>query len=83
MVKGHAEKEGRELTRDKRLTIKAYLLVDMILTDARGAYRAKTNCLCWPVEKSNTVHPGNNINNPYETTTSIPAVRWEVEGLFH
>lgn len=48
-----------------------------------GAYGAKTNCLYWPVEKSNTVHPGNNINNPYETTTSIPAVRWEVEGLFH
>jgi hypothetical protein len=50
-MKGHADREGRELTRDKRLSIEADLLADKTRAKARGPYGARTKCSHWRVEK--------------------------------
>jgi hypothetical protein len=51
-VKGHADREGRDLTRDERLNILADLLSDTTRANARGPYVARHNCPHWPVEKA-------------------------------
>jgi hypothetical protein len=51
-VKGHADREGRDLTRDERLDILADLLADTTRANARGPYRARPNCPHLPVEKA-------------------------------
>jgi hypothetical protein len=43
-VRGHADREGRDLTRDKRLNIIADLLADTTRANARGPYGARPNC---------------------------------------
>jgi hypothetical protein len=43
-VKGNANREGKELTRDERLNIEAYLLADKKRAKARGPYGARPNC---------------------------------------
>jgi hypothetical protein len=51
-VKGHEDHEGRELTRDDRLSIEADLLADETRANARGHYGARPNCPHWPVGKA-------------------------------
>jgi hypothetical protein len=51
-VKVHADREGRDLTRDERLNILADLLADTTRANARGPYGARPNCPHWPVEKA-------------------------------
>jgi hypothetical protein len=43
-VKGHADREYRALTRDKRLNIEDDLLADNIREEVRGPYGARPNC---------------------------------------
>jgi hypothetical protein len=51
-VKGHADRKGRDMTRDERLSILADLLADTTRANARGPYGARPNCPHWPVEKA-------------------------------
>jgi hypothetical protein len=51
-VKGHADREGRDLTCDERLKIIADLLADSTRANARGLYGDRPNCPHWPVEKA-------------------------------
>jgi hypothetical protein len=51
-VTGHADLQERELTREERLNIVAYLLADETRANARGPYGARPNCPRWPVEKA-------------------------------
>jgi hypothetical protein len=51
-VKEHADREGRELTRDERLYIEADLLTDETRAKAREPYGARPNCSHWPVKKA-------------------------------
>jgi hypothetical protein len=50
-VKGHANREGRPLTKYERLNVEADLLADQIQEEARGVYGAIPNCPHWPIEK--------------------------------
>jgi hypothetical protein len=50
-VKGHVDREGRDLTRDEQLNILSDLLADTTWTNARGPYGARPNYPHWPVEK--------------------------------
>ena len=43
-VKGHADREGRPLTKYERLNVEADLLADQIREEARGVYGARPNC---------------------------------------
>jgi hypothetical protein len=60
-VKGHADREGRDLTRDERLNILADLLADTTRKNARGPYGVRPNCPQWPVEKATLFIKGMNI----------------------
>jgi hypothetical protein len=51
-VKGHADPEGRPLTKYERSNMGAYLLVNQIQEEARGIYGARPNCPNWPTEKA-------------------------------
>jgi hypothetical protein len=48
-VKGHADRYGRDLTRDERLNILADFLADTTWDNTRGPYGARPNCSHWPV----------------------------------
>jgi hypothetical protein len=50
-VKGNADREGRDLTRDERLNILADLLADTTRANARGPYGARPSCPHWSVKK--------------------------------
>jgi ribonuclease HI len=50
-VKGHADREARELTQDERLNILADLLAYETRANAQGPYGARPNCPHWQVEK--------------------------------
>jgi hypothetical protein len=50
-VKGYADREGRELTRDEQLNIVAGVLTDETRANARGPYGARLNFPHWPVER--------------------------------
>jgi ribonuclease HI len=43
-VKGHADREGRPLTKYEQLNVEADLLADQIQHEARGVYGARLNC---------------------------------------
>jgi hypothetical protein len=62
-VKGHADKEQRELTRDERLNIEAHLLIDMIWMDTQGAYGERPNCPHWPVKKATMFIQGTHVTS--------------------
>jgi hypothetical protein len=62
-VKGHTNCEGRELTRDKRLNIEAYLLADETHTNTRGPYGAIPNCSHWPVKKGTLFIQGTKVTS--------------------
>jgi hypothetical protein len=49
-LKGDADREGRDLTRDERIKILADLLADTTRNNARGPYGERTNCPHWPVK---------------------------------
>jgi hypothetical protein len=51
-IKGHADREGRPLTKYERLNVEADLLADQIREEARGVYGARPNCPYWPIEKA-------------------------------
>jgi hypothetical protein len=51
-VKGHADREGRPLTKYDRLNVEADLLADQIQEEARGVYGARPNFPHWPIEKA-------------------------------
>jgi hypothetical protein len=51
-VKGHADCEGRPLTKYERLNVEADLLADQIREEERGVYGARPNCPRWPIEKA-------------------------------
>jgi ribonuclease HI len=51
-VKGHADREGRSLTKYQRLNVEADLLSDQIREESRGVYGARPNCPHWPIEKA-------------------------------
>jgi hypothetical protein len=50
-VNGHADREGRPLTKYKRLNVEVELVADQIREEARGVYGARPNCPHWPIEK--------------------------------
>jgi hypothetical protein len=58
-VKGHADCEGRDLARDKRLNI----LADTNRTNTRGPYEARPNCPHWPMEKATLFIKGTKITS--------------------
>jgi hypothetical protein len=62
-VKGHADREGRDLTRYERLNILADLLADTTRNNARGPYGAIPNCPHWPVEKATLFIKGTKITS--------------------
>jgi hypothetical protein len=82
-VKEHADCEGREPTRDERLNIEADLLADETRAKARGTYGARPNCSHWPVLKATLFNPRNKSDNWHETSTSITALQWEAERIYH
>jgi hypothetical protein len=45
-----ADREDRALKREEQLNIKADLLADKIIEEARGPYGAIPNCVHWLVE---------------------------------
>jgi hypothetical protein len=49
--KGHADREGRPLTKYERLNVEVDLLADQIREEAIGIYGARPNCPHWPIEK--------------------------------
>jgi hypothetical protein len=51
-LKGHADREGRELTREERINIEADLLADETRANTRGLYGARPNFPHWPVERA-------------------------------
>jgi hypothetical protein len=51
-VKGHADREGRELAQDDHINIVADLLANTTRTDAQGPYGSRPNCPDWPVKKA-------------------------------
>jgi hypothetical protein len=50
-VKGHADREGRPLTKYESLNVEADLLANQIREEARGVYGARPNFPHWPIEK--------------------------------
>jgi ribonuclease HI len=62
-VKGHADREGRETTRDKRLNILTDLLDDTTWANARGPHGARPNCPHWPVEKATLLFEGTKVTS--------------------
>jgi hypothetical protein len=62
-VKGHADREGGDLTRDDRLNILADLLADTTRNNARGPYGARPNYPHWPVEKATLLIKGTKIKS--------------------
>jgi hypothetical protein len=62
-VKGHADREGRDLTRDERLNILADLLTGSTRANARGPYGARPNCPHWPVEKATLLIEGTKVTS--------------------
>jgi ribonuclease HI len=50
-VKGHADREGRPLTKYERINVDADLLADQIGEEARGVYGARPDFPHWPIEK--------------------------------
>jgi hypothetical protein len=62
-VKGHADRKGRDLTRDDRLNILADLLADTTRANARGPYVARPNCPHWPVEKATLFIEGTKVTS--------------------
>jgi hypothetical protein len=78
-VKGHADREGRPLTRYERLNIEADLSADHILEEARGVYSARPNFPHWPIEKATLFIRRNKItsNMKYHLTSqlNVPKVR--------
>jgi hypothetical protein len=62
-VKGHADREGRDLTRDERLNVLADLLDDTTRANARGPYGARPNCPHWPVEKATLFIEGKKVTS--------------------
>jgi hypothetical protein len=62
-VKGHADREGRDLTRDDRLNILADSLADTTRNNARGPYGARPNFPNWPVEKATLFIKGTKITS--------------------
>jgi hypothetical protein len=51
-VKGHADREGRPLTKYDQLNVEADLLADQIREEARGVYGARPDCPHCPIEKA-------------------------------
>jgi hypothetical protein len=62
-VKGHVNKEGRELTRYEGLHIEAYLLSDVVQADTQGAYGAIPSCPHWPVKKATPFIQGTKVTS--------------------
>jgi hypothetical protein len=62
-VNGHSDREGRDLTRDERLNILAYLLADTTRNNARGTYGARPSCPHWPAEKATFFIKGTKITS--------------------
>jgi hypothetical protein len=62
-VKGHEDREGRDLTRDERLNILADLLADTTRNNARGPYGARPNCPHCPVETATLFIKGTKITS--------------------
>jgi hypothetical protein len=65
-VKGHLDREGRDLTRDERLHILEDLLADTTRANARGPYGARPNCPHWPVEKATLFIEGTKVTSGME-----------------
>jgi hypothetical protein len=63
LVKGYADREGRDLTRDERLNILADLLADTTRANARGPYGARPNCLRWQVGKATLFIEGMKVSS--------------------
>jgi hypothetical protein len=62
-VKGHADREGRPLTKYERLNVEADLLADQIREESRGVYGARPNCPHWPIEKARLLIRRNKIKS--------------------
>jgi hypothetical protein len=83
-VKGHADREGRPLTKYERLNVEADLLADQIREDARGVYRARPNCPNWPIEKATLfirrTHITNNMKYHVTSQSTDPKLRAHIMG---
>jgi hypothetical protein len=62
-VKGHADREGKDLTREERLNILADLLADTGQNNAWVPYGARPNCPHWTVEKAKLFIKGTKITS--------------------
>jgi hypothetical protein len=62
-VKGHADREGKDLTWDERLNILADLLADTTRANTRGPNGARPNCPHWPVEKATIFAEGTKVTS--------------------
>jgi ribonuclease HI len=62
-VKGHADREGRDLTRDERLNILADLVADTTRVNARVPHGARPNCPHWSVEKATLFIEGTKVTS--------------------
>jgi ribonuclease HI len=51
-VKGHADREGRPLTKYDQLNVEVDLLADQIREEAIGVYDSTPDCPHWPIEKA-------------------------------
>jgi hypothetical protein len=86
-VKGHADREGRPLTKYERLNVEADLLADQIQEEARGVYGARPNCPHWPIEKATLFKRRTKItsNMKYRLTSQFtdPKLRLKEEWSEH
>jgi hypothetical protein len=62
-VKEHADREGRDLTRDEHLNILADLLADTTRANERRPYGARPSCPHWPVEKATLFIEGTKVTS--------------------
>jgi hypothetical protein len=62
-VKGHADREDRALTQDKRFNIEADQLTDKRREEAQGPYGARPNRPHWTVEKATLFIQGTKVTS--------------------
>jgi hypothetical protein len=77
-VKGHVDREGRDLTRDERLNILADLLADTTRNNTRGPYGARPDRPYWPVEKAKIFIKGAKITSGMKQQLASQLSDWKL-----
>jgi hypothetical protein len=63
LVKGHADRIDRPLTRDERLNIEADMQADVIRAQAHGPIAARPNCPHWDIEAASFFIQGSKVTS--------------------